>query len=201
MTVPGRVEAASLLRSLDPPAWLLRHSRAVAEVATFLATRAADRGVPVDRRLAETAALLHDVDKVLPSSHPRRALPHGLGSAAWLEDAGVPELAGAVAMHPVTRLRDAAWLEDWLETSRPEDRIVAYADKRAGQRLESLDARFASWDRRYPDAWDAGTRRAVREAAERLETDVCALAGVAPEAVRRMWWTAAAFEAAGQAAA
>ena len=29
---------------------------------------------------------------------------------------------------------------------------MAYADKRAGQRLESMDARFASWRRRYPDA-------------------------------------------------
>lgn len=200
MTVPGRVEAASLLRSLDPPAWLLRHSRAVAEVASFVARRAAARGVPLDQRLAETAGLLHDVDKVLPSSHRHRALPHGLGSAAWLEDAGHRELASAVAMHPVTRLRDAAWFDEWLVASRPEDRIVAYADKRAGQRLESLDARFASWDRRYPDAWDAETRRAVREAANRLEADVCGLAGVEPAAVRRLPWTAAAFAAARVAA-
>ncbi len=201
MTVPGRVEAASLLRSLDPPAWLLRHSRAVAEVAAFLAAQAADRGVTVDQRLAETAALLHDVDKVLPAADPRRALPHGLGSAAWLEDAGYPELASAVAMHPVTRLRDEAWFDDWLVTSRLEDRIVAYADKRAGQRLESLDARFASWDRRYPDAWDARTRRIVRDAADRLEANVCGLAGVAPTAVRRLLWTAAAFETAAGVAA
>ena len=201
MTVPGRVEAASLLRSLDPPAWLLRHSRAVAEVASFLAARALDRGVKVDQRLAETAALLHDVDKVLPAEHPLRALPHGLGSAAWLEDVGCPELADAIAMHPVTRLRDTARFEAWLATSRVEDRIVAYADKRAGQRLESLSARFASWDRRYPDAWDAATRRAVREAAERLEANVCLLAGVEPAEVRRLPWTGAAFGAAGRLAA
>src|SRR5262245_4196584 len=64
MTVPGRVEAASLLLSLDPPTWFLRHARAVAEVAGFLAARIDDDGVAVDRRLVEAAALLHDVDKM-----------------------------------------------------------------------------------------------------------------------------------------
>jgi putative nucleotidyltransferase with HDIG domain len=200
MTVPGRVEAASLLRSLDPPAWLLRHSCAVAEIASFLAGRAAGRGMAVDQRVAETAGLLHDVDKALHPTDPRRALPHGMGSAAWLDEMGCAELAGAVSMHPVTRLRDRAWFDEWLATSRPEDRIVAYADKRAGQQLQSLDARFASWDRRYPDPWDAATRRAVRAAADRLEADVCGLAGVEPAAVRRVRWTAAALATARVAA-
>ena len=53
---------------------------------------------------------------------------------------------------------------------------MAYADKRAGQRLESMDARFASWRRRYPqrvvdghsDGWDERTWQAVRERARRL---------------------------------
>src|SRR6266571_2941707 len=66
MTVPSRSEAASLLLSLDPPAWHERHSRAVAEVAGWLAARAQRAGRTVDRRLVEAAALLHDVDKVLP---------------------------------------------------------------------------------------------------------------------------------------
>ena len=49
-----------------------RHSRAVAEVAAFLAARTAQQGVPVDRRLAESAALLHDADKALPPDDPLR---------------------------------------------------------------------------------------------------------------------------------
>jgi hypothetical protein len=201
MTVPGRVEAASLLRSLDPPDWLLRHSRAVAEVAAFLAARTAGRGVALDRSLVEAAALLHDADKALPTDDPRRALPHGQGSARWLTERGHPELGRAVAGHPVGRLLDRAWFDEWLTRASPEERIVAYADKRAGQRLGSMDARFASWRRRYPvldvagrsTGWDDDALRTVRARAARLEADVCATAGVAPADVRRLPWTGSAL--------
>jgi hypothetical protein len=204
MTVPGRVEAASLLLSLDPQPWFVKHARAVAEVAAWLAARIAARGVPIDRRLVESAALLHDVDKALPSGDPLRALPHGEGSAAWLTAAGHPELARAVAGHPVTRLRDVEQFRRWATFASREERIVAYADKRAGQRLESMDDRFATWRRRHPPsagrnggAWDEATYTAVRQRADRLEADVCRAAGVVPEAVRRLRWTGPALRVAG----
>jgi hypothetical protein len=203
MTVPGRVEAASLLLSLDPPAWFVRHARAVAEVAAWLAARIEARGVAVDRRLVEAAALLHDADKALPARDPARGLPHGEGSAAWLTRRGHAELARLVASHPVTRLLDGDGYRRWAAFASREERIVAYADKRAGQRLESMDARFESWRRRYgqpeplgrnapkDDAW-----RAVRARAARLEADVCRAAGVAPWEVRRLAWTGDALRAA-----
>jgi hypothetical protein len=205
MTVPGRVEAASLLLSLDPPPWLVRHSRAVAEVAAWLAGRIVARGVAVDGRLVEAAALLHDADKALPAGHPLRALPHGEGSAAWLTQQDHEELARPVASHPVTRLRDEDAFRRWAAFASREERIVAYADKRAGQRLESMDARFASWRRRYPPtdaaptrdgAWDEATFAAVRRRAARLEVDVCRAAGIAPADVRRLAWTGRAIRAA-----
>ena len=204
MTVPGRVEAASLLLSLDPAPWFLRHSRAVAEVAAWLAARIDARGVAIDRRLVEAAALLHDVDKALPADHPVRALPHGEGSAAWLTAEGHGELARAVEGHPVTRLVDGERFRRWAAFASREERIVAYADKRAGQRLESMDARFASWGRRYPPtptvahpgARDAATLDAFRARAGRLEADICRVAGVAPGDVRRLAWTGAALRSA-----
>jgi len=196
MTVPGRVAAAALLSSLDPPPWFLAHARAVAEVAGFLAARIAANGIPVDRTAVETAALLHDVDKILPADDPARRLGHGNGSAAWLTDRGHPELARAVAGHPVTRLADGDEHRRWAAFAGREERIVAYADKRAGQRLESMDARFASWRRRYPDGWDDVTWRAVRARADRLEAEVCRAARVDPADVQRLAWTAEAFRAA-----
>ena len=203
MTVPGRVDAAALLLSLDPPPWALRHARAVAEVAGWLAARAAGRGRAIDRHLIEAAALLHDVDKLLPAGDPARRLRHGDGSAAWLARRGHAELAPLVADHPVTRLVDAAAFDAWLAGTSLDARIVAYADKRAGQRLEPMGARFGSWARRYPDApgWDATVRAAVAGRAARLEADVCTTSGVAPGEVRRLRWTGPALRAARSASA
>ena len=196
MTVPGRVAAAALLSSLDPPPWFVAHARAVAEVAGFLAARIARNGIAVDRSIVESAGLLHDVDKILSADDPVRRLGHGHGSAAWLKKRGHPELARAVAGHPVTRLADGEAHRRWAAFATREERIVAYADKRAGQRLESMEARFASWRRRYPDGWDEATWRAVRARAERLEADVCRAAGIEPGEVRRLPWTSEALRSA-----
>lgn len=207
MSVPGRVDAAALLISLDPPSWFMRHSRAVAETAGWLARRAASRGLGVDRRLVEAAALLHDVDKLasVRSDDPAVVrMPHGEGSARWLSHRGHPELAAAVACHPVVRLADDVWWERWWSSASPEERILAYADKRAGQRLEPMTERFASWRRRYPpqrrsDAWTETTLATIGERAERLETDVCAFVGTSASDVARLRWTSSAIRAASRA--
>jgi hypothetical protein len=70
-----------------------------------------------------------------------------------------------------------------------------------------MEARFASWRRRYPRldidgrdiGWDGADLRAVRARADRLEADVCRAAGVAPVDVRRLAWTGAALRAAREA--
>ena len=199
-----------MLLSLDPPEWHLRHSRAVAEVAGWLALRAASAGLSLDRRLAEAASLLHDIDK-LPSVKPFVAgLRHAEGSASWLVARGFPELGPAIAGHPVTRLADSEWFDGWLANATPEALIVSYADKRAGQRLESMSERFASWERRYPPGgragktrggWSVDTIAAVRCRADIVEERVCAMANVSPQDVGRLRWTLPALEAARRAAA
>ena len=57
------------------PTLVRRHARAVAEVAGWLAGRIDARGVAVDRRLVEAAALLHDADKALPVTDPAPRAP------------------------------------------------------------------------------------------------------------------------------
>lgn len=200
MSVPGRVDAAALLLSLQPPAWHLRHVRAVAEIAAWLGLRAVAAGRPVDRALVEAAALLHDVDKVLPPDDPLRSLPHGAGSAAWLAARGHGELAAAVAGHPVTRLA-AHDADAWLDRATDHELLVAYADKRAGQRRVSMAERFADWTRRYPGGadwhgWSGAEAASVRRRAARLESAACAIAGVTPEAVRRLPWAGRALRVA-----
>ena len=169
----------------------MRHACAVADVAAWLAARTTAHGAAVDVGLVEAAALLHDVDK-LPLAAAPAHLRHGDGSAAWLAAHGMAELGPVVRDHPVTRLAEPAFAS-WSTTASPEARIVAYADKRAGQRLESMDARFASWRRRYPAGWDEDVAALVATLARQLERSVCEAAGVAPGDVRRLRWSGRAL--------
>jgi hypothetical protein len=203
MTIPTRREAARLLLSLDPPEWSVRHACAVADIAGWLARAIHRNGTSCDVRAVEAAALLHDVDKI-PAGRGA-GTRHGDGSAAWLAAHGMPELGSLVRDHPVSRYADDADTER-LRAAPLEARVIAYADKRAGQRIEPMDARFASWRRRYPSGpgepvlapgdrpprgpgWDDETARRVEARAAELEREICGLAGVAPAGVRRLRWT------------
>lgn len=154
--------------------------------------------------------MLHDVDKLGRVKSQVNGLAHAEGSAEWLARRGHAELGPAILGHTVTRLADSAWFECWIEAAPPEALIVAYADKRAGQRLESMDERFASWERRYPPAerverahgtWTAETMKMVRRRAMELERRVCELAEAASGDVRRLEWTGRAIAAARSAVA
>jgi putative nucleotidyltransferase with HDIG domain len=185
MAVPTRTEAISLLLSTSPSPRLLQHMTVVAEVASFLAYRASRTGRAVDRRLVETAALLHDVDKALPLDHPLRELGHGAAGAAWLSEAGHPELARTLKAHPVSRLTEPD-AEAWLTDSPFEERIVTYADKRATQRVVSLDQRFERWRSKHPEYRERLDLAFAM--AQRLEAQLCTAIGIAATDVERLRW-------------
>ena len=126
---------------------------------------------------------------------------HGDGSAAWLEAHGLGELGAARPRPPGDPARRRRGRRRGSPRRPLEARIVAYADKRAGQRLESMDDRFASWRRRYPSGpgrsrarrpaprgkrgWDDETGGARRtRGRSTLEREICAAAGIAPREVR-----------------
>jgi hypothetical protein len=135
--------------------------------------------------LAETAALLHDVDKALPADHPLKALGHGAAGAAWLTEAGHAELARTLIAHPVTRFADPE-AETWVTDAPIEERIVTYADKRATQRVVSLEQRFERWERKHPE-YRQKLERAY-EMAKRLESTLCASIGIEATEVERLRW-------------
>jgi hypothetical protein len=134
----------------------------------------------------ESAALLHDLDKALPSRDPIRELGHGHAGAEWLVRHGMAELAPPVAWHPVARLGDDETYERFLAEATWEVRVVAYADKRSLQRVVSLDARFARWERRH-SSLQASLRRAMARTLT-LETELCDAAGIQPSRVHRLRW-------------
>ena len=193
MSVPTRQQAAAIVVGLSPNERLLQHSTVVAEIAAFLATAMARRGVAVDVDLVAAAALLHDIDKMLPDDDPLRALGHGAAGAEWLSERGFAELAPAVASHPVMAMGTAATYEDWAAAAGLAGQVVTYADKRGRQQLITLEDRFARWHERYPDSPDLDV---ADERAHRLEREMCALAGIEPQQVEREPWVSEALRAA-----
>lgn len=120
------------------------------------------------------------------------------------------ELSRLVRDHPVPRLANADDAAR-LAVAPVEARIIAYADKRAGQQLEPMAARFASWGRRYPtgpaepvpgthdrppsgQGWADETADLVVARADALEREICGLAGVEPHGVRRLRWSRRALQ-------
>jgi putative nucleotidyltransferase with HDIG domain len=191
VSIPSREDAARILLELRAPPWLLDHSAAVAEVAAFLVARLREHGreLPVD--LAETAALLHDVDKTPPLRALRSALGHGTAGASWLAGRGYAELGPAVAGHPASRLADNHEFDRWLREAPLAEQVVAYADKRAMSDVVPLAERFAAWQVKHPEQADEIGHG--RRLAEHLEREICTAAGLAPAEVRRLAWVAAAL--------
>jgi hypothetical protein len=120
------------------------------------------------------------------------------------------ELSPLVRDHPVPRLANADDAAR-LAAAPVEARIIAYADKRAGQQLEPMAARFASWGRRYPtgpaepvlgtldrppsgQGWADETADLVVARAVALEREICGLAGVEPRDMRRLRWSRRALQ-------
>ncbi len=185
MSIPTRTEAARILLDLGTADRLLNHSSAVGEVAAFLAASISARGEQINVQLVEAAALLHDLDKALPAEDPLRALGHGDAGAAWLRDHDFDDLASAVGCHPVMRLADDDRYAGCIVLGSIEQKVVAYADKRALQDLVSLDQRFDRWKTRFPKS---STNSIARERARLLEQEVCAAAGIKPSGVERLSW-------------
>ena len=190
MSIPSRSQAAQILVGFDPPEWLATHCAAVADVAAFLARAIAARNHAIDVTLVEAAALLHDVDKAFRDDQPLKSLGHGTAGAAWAREQAHDEIAAAIYGHPVSRLADDDHYFVWVSSATVEERVVAYADKRAMQDVVSLDERFAEWVERHGDTEEM---RRARERAEALEQEVCAAAGISPTDVRRAPWAAAAL--------
>ena len=83
---------------------------------------------------------------------------------------------------------DAAYLP-WVSSATVEERVVAYADKRAHQDVVALDERFGEWIERHGASPEM---EVARERAKALEREVCEAAGVEPAEVQRNPWVEAA---------
>lgn len=146
--IPSEAECCAFFELSDTPEEVREHSLAVARVVRRLALYL-ESLIPVNRRLLEAAALLHDMARREPS--------HAQKAAVILEKWGFPETADLVRYH----------ME--LPEGEPllSDRSLLYlADKlTSGKTITSLERKRASAEKRFhgnPPALEAVSRRMQR---------------------------------------
>jgi putative nucleotidyltransferase with HDIG domain len=158
----------ALLESLELPDGIVIHSKGVARVAAEAARLVAAAGVPLDVRLVEVAALLHDIDK-LETRAP--GVRHGELAGQRLTELGYPELATPVESHPVTcLLDDRCFPRGWPSV------IVSIADRHVAQEFLTVDERIDDMRRRHPEY--AESLDAARQPAHALEAELCDAVGL-----------------------
>jgi molybdenum cofactor cytidylyltransferase len=147
--LPSERRCREVLRNADVNPDRLRHSEAVAAVASSLAAALNERGLLLCVSLIAAAALLHDVARGEPD--------HSEAGAALLESLGYARVARIVRRH--------VELGGALVDDVDEMQVVYLADKLVqGDRLVGVDARFA---RRF-ERW-AGDPVALQRVRRRLE--------------------------------
>ncbi|WP_344632470.1 HD domain-containing protein [Streptomyces glaucosporus] len=136
MTLPTVDEARALHEKYAPTPESLELVRTHCEIVSRIALRLAGRaGLPVDTRLVETGALLHDIGVHLVGSGPY--IRHGVLGYGLLRAEGLPEAVCRFASRHtgVGLTRDDIRSQglplppgDYLAET-PEERLVMYADK------------------------------------------------------------------------
>jgi putative nucleotidyltransferase with HDIG domain len=170
VAIPTLDRADELLASYALPEGIIRHSRGVARVAAEAARLVRDAGVPVDVRLVEVAALLHDIDKL----ETRRGGTHGVMGAAWMVGAGHEELAIPIASHPVTALFDEErYPRGWPSVA------LSVADRHVAQEFVTIDERIDDMARRHPEY--RHQLELARRPAHALEAELAEVAGLSTD--------------------
>jgi molybdenum cofactor cytidylyltransferase len=143
--MPDAEECEAMLEAAAAPEPVRRHCRAVAALATDMARRLNQAGLPLDTGLVRAAALVHDIAK------SRRH--HASAGAALMREYGFPRVAEVVARHMTID----------FDGQLDESAVVYLADKLIqGEARVSLETRFAPAFARFagePAALDGAKRR------------------------------------------
>jgi uncharacterized protein len=129
--LPSREQAIQLLVEQHCPRDVIVHVVAVTGVALDLAAKLQAKGIPINVRLVEAGALLHDLGRA--KSHN---VDHGLVGSQLAQKLGLPQsVVDIIKRHVGAGItpEEAAWLgwpkDNYIPTTL-EEKVVCYADKR-----------------------------------------------------------------------
>ncbi len=128
--LPSREKALKFLREAGCSRNVIRHCKAVAELAVEIAEACREKGLAVDVKLVEIGALLHDIGRA--KTH---TVHHAIVGAKIAKSLGLPEpvisiikrhVGGGITPEEAEKL---GWPKDVYIPVTLEEKIVSYADK------------------------------------------------------------------------
>jgi len=128
--LPSREQALALLRASHCSAQVIRHCRAVSNLATETAKTLQKRGYRIDVNLVEVGALLHDIGRSKTHS-----VNHVVAGIEIARTAGLPEpVIGIIKRHVgggITKAeaKELGWPDDNYMPVTLEEKVVSFADK------------------------------------------------------------------------
>jgi uncharacterized protein len=128
--LPTREQALALLRETGCKNNVIRHMKAVSQLAVMMAETCRQRGYEVNIELVEIGALLHDVGRARTHS-----VYHAVAGAEIAKQLGLPEQVIRIIKRHVgggitqKEARKLGWPKDVYTPETLEEKIVSYADK------------------------------------------------------------------------
>ncbi len=137
MNIPTNQQCLALLEKNKTPPNVIAHCRAVHNFAVSLSNNLQKKGVEINIPLVESAALLHDIEKIKPS--------HVIAGHDFVLAEGYPEVAAVMKKHGLEKLDDRSYCP-----KTTEEKVVFYADKRIQHiQVVPLEQRFAYIRKKY----------------------------------------------------
>jgi len=173
--IPSREDALDIMDSRHVPRHILMHSLKVRQVAVAIASMLIGTGYPIDIRLVDRAAILHDVckmDSIISGGD------HASMGQELMQKLGYPLVGDVIGQHVLLR-----------EMVLDEAMVVNYADKRVRQDVVvSLDQRFVDLMYRYAKGEEAVIRRILKyhEMARQEEAMIVDACGMDPGWLNRL---------------
>ncbi len=168
--IPLRKQAIDIMRARHVPRHIIMHSLRVRQVAVTIAGMLINTGRPIDIKLVDRAAILHDVckmDSILSGGD------HALMGQKLMQELGYPLVGNIVGQHVFLR-----------EMTLDEAMVVNYSDKRVRQDVVvSLDQRFVDLMDRYAKGEESIIRRILDlyDTAKQEEAIIMNACGIDPD--------------------
>lgn len=135
--IPSQPEIDELWDKYNLPQRKRHHSRLIAHVCEYLASRLNTNGESVNIPLLRAGALLHDIDKAIPR---RDGEVHPQTGVRVLRGEGMEDIADLIRHHSVHFILDPATApRTW------EEKVLFVADKMVKDDVIGVERRFDLW--------------------------------------------------------